>query len=534
MFSPEVVVKNRWLGFLIWQSIASTALYLSTSLLLLRRPSPLAILSFLAFHLSLLLLSLSLFLLSSPHPDPSASLPELAAFLLRVSLRSLVGGFSHSSSSPDAHRRARRALASALFLVICAVSGFLSVAAACGESELLYGSRLVGLGLRGSVFGLVYGLHYVFRKRWILQFPIIQRPLFYSFKMGISSSLKRALKVSTQAFFCSSLLMLFLPDQFKYKSTIGKYIIQQIKFYIGAFTISFCWEISHHLLQVVHTRRCIFAPAQGSAAAETNPSDTLLETLEQSSPRSLLQYLAYLDLCMVAESNVEPWRRAAVFEETGETYRRVVNMCLKPLEQLTSRIAEGLETFPVDKSDFLSQQLNSPTTIQGDSRLNEAFDDSQLCTWCARTLAALTARSHWEDRYGVAQLTGCNSAVVSTLLSCLLAVEACLGKKTNPQPVHLMGPASIRWATVNTGRKDGVTAMTSKKRGAGLHAKAYTMADVLRTSVYQIISAFQADMQANAKASVLEKNWIGEGKPLYGTREILLQKLGLFLDFRAV
>ncbi|EHA8590345.1 hypothetical protein COCNU_scaffold017295G000010 [Cocos nucifera] len=423
MSSPEVVVKNRWLGFLIWQSIASAAVYLSTSLLLLLRgPSPLAILSFLVFHLSLLLLSLSLFLLSSPHPDPSASLPDLAAVLLRVSLRSLVGGFSHSSSSPDARRRARRALASALFLVICAVSGFLSVVAACGESELLYGLRLVGLGLRGSVFGLVYGLHYVFRKRWILQFPIIQRPLFYSFKMGISSSLKRALKVSTQAFFCSSLLVLFLPDQFKYKGTMGKYIIQQIKFYIGAFSISFCWEISHHLLQaschffpfslpdlcihliinltlydilVVHTRRCIFVPPQGSAAAETNPSDILLETLEQSNPRSLLQYLAYLDLCMVAESNVEPWRRAAVFEETGETYRRVVNLCLKPLEQLTSRIAEGLETFPVDKSDFLSQQLNSPATIQGDSRLNEAFDDSQMALDCFSMCKTASSRHEW-------------------------------------------------------------------------------------------------------------------------------------------
>lgn len=404
----------------------------------------------------------------------------------------------------------------------------------CGDSELLYGSRVVGLGLRGSIFGLVFGLHYVFRKRWILKFPIIQRPLFYSFKMGISSSLKRALKVSTQAFFCSSLLMLFLPNQYKFKSTMGKYIMQQIKFYIGTFTVSFCWEISHHFLQVVHTRRCIFAPPQGSAAAETNPSETLLETLEQSSTRSLLQYLAYLDLCMVSESNVEPWRRAAVFEETGETYRRAVNVCLRPLEQLTSRIAEALEAFPVDKSDLLSQQLNSPIAIQGDSRLMEAFDDSQLCAWGARTLAALTARSHWEDRYGVAQLTGCNSAVVSILLSCLLAVEACLGKKTSPRPAHLMGPASIRWATVITGRKDGVTTITGKRGGGALHAKAYAMADVLRTSVYQIVSAFQADMQANVKASVLEKNWISEGKPPYGTREILIQKLGLFLDFRAV
>ena len=123
--------------------------------------------------------------------------------------------------------------------------------------------------------------------------------------------------------------------------------------------------------------------------------------------------------------------------------------------------------------------------------------------------------------------------MVSTLLSTLIAVEACLGKKTNPQPAHLMGPASIRWATANTGRRDGLTVVPSKKRGGFLYGKAYTMADALRTSVYQIISAFQADMQANAKASDLEKNWIMNGKPLYGTREILVQKLVLFLEFHA-
>lgn len=142
-------------------------------------------------------------------------------------------------------------------------------------------------------------------------------------------------------------------------------------------------------------------------------------------------------------------------------------------------------------------------------------------------------RSHLEDRYGVAQLTGCNKAALTTLLSCLLAVEACLGKKTSPEPVHFMGIANVKWAKVNTGRTDGLAAMTSKRRNAILYAKAYSMGDVLRTSLYQIVSAFEPDMLANAKA-VLDKNWINEGKPLYGTREILVHKLHLFLDYRAV
>ncbi|ONK71165.1 uncharacterized protein A4U43_C04F5480 [Asparagus officinalis] len=393
--------------------------------------------------------------------------------------------------------------------------------------------RLVGVGLRGLVLGLVYGFDFVWRRRWILKFPIIQRPLFYSFKRGLPLSVRQALKLSTVAFIFSTVLATFLPDQCKRKSTVWQFVVQLFYLYIGTSAISFCWELSHHLLQVVHTRRFSFAPAQGSAAAETNPTEMLLEALEQSNPRSLMQYLAYLDLCMVSESNVEPWRRAAFFEETGETYRRIVSVCLRPLEQLTSKLGEGLEGTSGDKSESLAQQLNSPTDTHLDLKLHEALDDFQVCTWSSRTLAALTARSHQEDRYGVAQLTGCNTEVVSTLLSTVIAVEACLGKKTSPQPAQLIGPASIRWATTSAGRRDGLSIALPKKRGGVIYDKAFAMADVLRTSIYQIISAFEVDMQANAKAFVLDKNWVKDGKPLYGTRDILVQKLMLFLGFNA-
>lgn len=158
----------------------------------------------------------------------------------------------------------------------------------------------------------------------------------------------------------------------------------------------------------------------------------------------------------------------------------------------------------------------------------------QKYSWCARCLGALTARSHAEDRYGVAQLTGCNKAVVTTLLSCLLAVEACLGKKTYAPSAHLLGAASIRWATFNAGKGCETFAVATKRKKPLLYAKAYALADVVRTSLYQIVSAFEIDMQANARNSVLEKNWINDGKPLYGTREILVYKLHLFLEYRAV
>ncbi|XP_020676548.1 uncharacterized protein LOC110095371 isoform X2 [Dendrobium catenatum] len=517
--SAHVVVKKRWLGFLIWQEVASTVVYLLLSIFFPfpgRIPAA-SVLSFLAFSLSLHLLSLSLFLLSSPCPEPSASIADLVAGLLRACLRAVIGGTTNGDYSADFRHRVYRTLSKCFFLFICVLSGFLSTAALCGRAEPGGGMKLVGLGINGAMFGLVYGVHYLYHK---------------SLKMGLYSSLREALKLSTLALIPSLLVTLFVPDQFRSRRSIGPFILYLANLYTGVSVISFTWELSTHLLLVVHTRRCHFAPSRGSAAVETNPSEELLEALEQSSPRSLLKYLAYLDLCMVSENNVEPWR-AAFFEETGETYRRVISLCLRPLEHLTSKLVEGLEGLAVDKSDLFSQQLNPLNGTNVDSNLHVAFNEFQLYSWSARTIAALTSRSYLEDRYGVAQLTGLNIAVLSTLLSTLLAVEACMGKKTSSQAAHLMGPSSIGWVTLKTARHDGANVVTIKKRGGLLHAKAYSMADILRTSIYQIVSVFHAEMQAAAKSSGLEKNWVALGKPLYGTREALIHKLLQFLEYRA-
>lgn len=159
---------------------------------------------------------------------------------------------------------------------------------------------------------------------------------------------------------------------------------------------------------------------------------------------------------------------------------------------------------------------------------------TQLCAWSARTIASLTACSHTEDRFGVAQLSGSNSSVVSTLLSCLLAVETFSGKRTHLQSSHqLVGPGGIRWAAPNTGRRDFPSSVMGKKKGSLLHSRAYALADVLKVSIYHIVSVFHNEMQNAAKSGLLERDWIVTSKPIFGTREVLLLKLRLFLDYKA-
>ncbi|KAB5565137.1 hypothetical protein DKX38_005223 [Salix brachista] len=80
-----------------------------------------------------------------------------------------------------------------------------------------------------------------------------------------------------------------------------------------------------------------------------------------------------------------------------------------------------------------------------------------------------------------------------------------------------MGPVTIKRITPNTGRRDV--------------AKACGKVDVSRNSIYGIVSVFHDEMLTSTKASLLEKGWATEITPLFGTYELLVQKLRHFLDF---
>ncbi|KGN49437.1 uncharacterized protein LOC101219057 [Cucumis sativus] len=543
---PEMVVKNRFLGFLIWQFIPSTVVFFLFKIFVsaissvsvtnssagTRDPSaPFAslltgFLTFLTFHLSQLLFSSSLSLLASPQLERPAAPLELVFGLVRFLVVSGGDNASSASALKDFRRRAMVSFYLVLFVVATAVSGSLAAVSICwGKSDGLRSAWHMGL-----LMGLIYGCFYVYKKRWVLMFPIIQRPPFFSFKMGFPSATTLASKLSAATFLFSAVLMVLLPDQHKKNVTVRKFIGNQTILFIGSFAVFLSWELTHHLHRVLHTKRFAFAPPKGSAAAETNPSEHLFAALEDSNSGSLLQYLAFLDLCMVCETNVDIWRRAAFFEETGDTYKRVISISLRPLEQFALNLGQGLEG-AMDMTSQLSRQLLPPNDSHFDVKQLKALKNFQLYAWCARTVSTLTARSHVEDRFGVAQLSGSNATVMSTLLSCLLAVEVLMGKKTNLQSSHnLFGPAGIKWATSSIRRVD---ASVGKKKNGPLHSKAYAIADVLRVSIYLIVTAFHNEMVNSAKSGVLEKDWITDEKPPFGTRELLLQKLHIFLDFQA-
>lgn len=400
--------------------------------------------------------------------------------------------------------------------------------------SLCWGCAFSGeLACRGFGCALLYGLHYVYKHRWVLQFPIVQRPPYFSFKMGLPLAIKQALRLSAVGYLFSSILMFMLPSALRGQLADRNFIGEQLAFSVGVFIVFLGWELNHHLHQVLNTKRFVFAPPKGSAAAETNPSEPLLAVLDESTQKSLLQYIGHLDLCMVCERNVDTWRRAAFFEETGETYKRVVASCIRPIEQLTLKLSGHLESSSADHPYQLSLQLRSSGEGLADSSIMEAFYDYQLSVWCVRTLASLTSHSHKEDRFGVAQLSGSNADVISILMSALLAVETLMGKKTHLQSPNLIGPAGIKWATVNTGSRDSAPNYGPKRRDSPLYGKAYLVADTLRTSIYEIVSVFHGEMLSSEKGGFLEKDWTSSNKPPYGTREILSQKLRLFLNFQA-
>lgn len=181
MSSPplDTVVRNRRLGFLIWQSIPSTLIFLLFKIFIL---SPLStstststthsilagLFKFLLFQFSQLGFSFSLAIVSSPQPNRPASPIQLALGLF-------------SSWSLDFRRRAMLSLSLLLFVTTAAVSGFLSIMSFCWENDFERVDLIWRVGFRGFLCGLIYSVFFVYKQRWVSEFPIIQVNLFIAF-----------------------------------------------------------------------------------------------------------------------------------------------------------------------------------------------------------------------------------------------------------------------------------------------------------------------------------------------------------------
>lgn len=172
-------LKHRWLGFLLWQTLSTTLVYFlltpianpPSSLL----PNIHSVFTFFLFHLSTLLFSLSIFLISSPHPHvPQASLYEIVHGFLRGLLRIVLGGFQGSLFDVGEKRRVMRTGEFGMFSAAMASSGFLGAIAVCGDWKVVNLWELFGIGIRGLFVGLLFGGYYIYCRKWVLLFPIVQ------------------------------------------------------------------------------------------------------------------------------------------------------------------------------------------------------------------------------------------------------------------------------------------------------------------------------------------------------------------------
>ncbi|CAM6111022.1 unnamed protein product [Calypogeia fissa] len=486
--------------------------------------------------------------ISEPEEREMASISDLAYEVRKRVWRAAVG-FRGEESTPkeisEMRTKVRARLDHILFATLCAVSGFLGFISLLSSPLSSVGTSLWDIGLRGVTLGLVYAALQSYQNKLRLSFPIIQRRLYFSFKMGIPPAVGTSFKLAFALLPLMEIISQIFAFELGVKSDLTCVLWRQPWFAAGAFVISLCWEVGHHLVQVLHTKRHNFSPPLASPSAEKNPTDLLLTIVEEPPQEtgSLVQYHAFLDLCNVAETNVDTWRRAAIFEETGDTYRGLISVCLKRLDGLTSMLAQGLEGSEADKgTGSLRRQIELPdgdyqwlTFQQGD--LLSSFQDFQICALCARTVASLTSRSRSEDKYGVAQLHGCNAAVVSSLLSCLLVLEVYLGRRSSASSVTF-GQKSVNWTvpgTVAFSEKDKRKSNLFGKRSV-LHKKAYALGDVLRTCLYQIVYAFYEEMvvvgSAGKESLLATKDWLSEKKPLYGTYDMHIRKLIVLLPYQ--
>jgi nucleoporin NDC1 len=141
------------------------------------------------------------------------------------------------------------------------------------------------------------------------------------------------------------------------------------------------------------------------------------------------------------------------------------------------------------------------------------------------------AASRTEDEFGVAQLSGSNARVISTLLSTLLAIESAQKAGLFYTKSRQHGNLFLLLRPLLKSQSLGA----SFSRVAYVPHKAAALSDVVRVSLHVITEAFASDMLVFRPGSGPvpdDQDWLPSGSPAFGTRAAHIERLRAILDFR--
>lgn len=383
----------------------------------------------------------------------------------------------------------------------------------------------------GVCFGVFYSVHHLYFCHWMVKFPIIQRLFFFRLKTAFYESVTFTWKWAPLSALLEEVLIFIFEGYGKVNgNTWMKMLAKNV---LSTSFVLFCWQLGDHLMEIIFTERHKFGPPLGSVEADRSPNAKLLEALEYNGTSFFapwLRHLATFDLCHVAETNVDAWRRSALFDLGDSTYKRVIDSCLGNVNSLTEKITAVLG----DKT-----RCDVAITV---NTLDCLFGDFQLVSWSARASSSLTARSRSDDQMGAAQLTRSNSRVVSSLLSCLLALEALSDHlRTTRKPNSGSASVSRRRSWLEPLRRSNLYVLFGSvlvdEAQAVLPKPVAAMEDVLKGCIYRIVAVHGKEMGIGKTEWLVQRrgapNWSSKEEPVFGIQEKLVAKLEQFVMYQA-
>ncbi|KAK9816593.1 hypothetical protein WJX72_002389 [[Myrmecia] bisecta] len=352
--------------------------------------------------------------------------------------------------------------------------------------------------LFGAVLGLVYALQLFVRNEDVLSFPLVQRPRPFRVKQHLSAAAFAALRVAGLAWLFTWGLTAALP--WRIASLWGRNTLPSLL--TGTF-VAFCWTLGGYLVNIIWTERLLFA-----RPGDPDPNRMLLVAL-QTDQEPLLQEAAFQDLASLAE--VEPsiaWRRAEIFrDDSGAAWALLARLCLEEVDSMTKVVSGVLPQTQSRASDAvgvppsparwnaLPASLKATPSIGRPQALARWYVRAhyQRATTCIRILAALTAASRTEDKYGLLQLGEPSLATVTvSLLAALLAVQ---------QYVKYMASITPKAAALAKALRNSPDLSAGAVSTQSIDLPAYALQDVAQTGVYRLVHAFGADLTRVVQSS---------------------------------